>query len=335
MSQLPNTRPELLAGVDVGGTKIAVLVVDGQGQVCGHTSTPTPLNSPESTLDGIVTAIRRGLVAAHASLSDLGAVGVGIPGRVDTQTGVVRLAVNLRWQEMPAGAQLGAALGVPCFLENDVRLGALGLQRHPDYAHIQDLAYISIGTGIAAGLILNGRLYRGAHGMAGEVGHMIIDPAGPRCACGLHGCLEALTAGPAIARLGQQAITAGADTQLRHYQPVTAAAVYQAARAGDAVAQAIATQTGRYLAYALQQLVMAYDMERVVVGGGVARAGDPFLQPILEELARLRQDSALARELLPAEKFHLLPPDFDAGTWGAVALASQGLRRTSHAIGVI
>jgi glucokinase len=192
---------------------------------------------------------------------------------------------------------------------------------------VQDLAYLSIGTGIAAGIILSGRLHRGAHGMAGEVGHMIMDPSGPRCGCGSRGCLEALTAGPAIARLGAQAVAAGADTVLRDAQPLTAAAVYQAAAGGDAVALGITRQVGRRLAQALQQLVMAYDVERVVLGGGVARAGAAFLQPILEELARMRADSALAAEMLPAQMFHLLPPDYDAGTWGAVSLASVGLGR--------
>jgi len=99
-----------------------------------------------------------------------------------------------------------SALGVPCFLENDVRTAALGVQRYDAGAAIQHLAYVSIGTGIAAGLILQGRLYTGAHGMAGEIGHMIVEPNGRRCACGARGCLETVAAGPAIARLGQEAV---------------------------------------------------------------------------------------------------------------------------------
>ncbi len=317
----------LLVGVDAGGTKVAVLVADAQGVALGRATFPTDLSSPENTVAGIATAIRETMAAAGARPDAVVAVGLGTPGRVDPQTGVVRNAVNLKWAAMPVGAMLTEALGMPCFLENDVRVAALGVQAHPAHAGVRDLAYLGIGTGIAAGIILNGRLHRGAHGMAGEIGHMIMDPVGPRCGCGSRGCLEALTAGPAIARLAAQAVAAGAATALRAAQPLTAAAVYQAAAAGDAVAQEITGQVGRRLAQALQQLIMAYDVERVVLGGGVARAGDGFLQPILAELARMRADSALAAEMLPAQRFHLLPADYDAGTWGAVSLASVGLGR--------
>lgn len=322
----------LLVGVDAGGTKVAVLVADAQDAALGQATYPTDLSGPEQTLAGIAAAIRVTLAVAGVPLDAVAAVGLGVPGRVDPETGVVRHAVNLKWEALPVGDLLGGLLGVPCFVENDVRAAALGLQRHPAHAGVDHLAYLSVGTGIAAGVILNGRLHRGAHGMAGEIGHMIVDPAGPRCECGSRGCLEALTAGPAIARMGAQAVAAGAATVLRAADPLTAEAVYRAAGAGDAVAQAITGQVGRRLAQALQQLIMTYDVERVVLGGGVARAGDLFLAPILAEFGRLRAESALAAEMLPPEMFHLLPPDYDAGTWGAVTLAREGVNRVHSAV---
>jgi glucokinase len=318
-----NTR-NLLAGVDAGGTKVAVLIADAQGAALSRATFATDLSSPENTVAGIAAAVRETLARGGASPEALAAIGLGTPGRVDPETGVVRNAVNLKWEALPVGTMLSAALGAPCFLENDVRVAALGVQAHPAHAGVRDLAYIGIGTGIAAGIILNGRLHRGAHGMAGEIGHMIVDPPGPRCECGSHGCLEALAAGPAIARLAAQAVAAGAETALRAAHPLTTAAVYEAAGRADLVALEITRQVGRRLAQALQQLIMAYDVERVVLGGGVTRAGAAFLHPILEELARMRADSPLAAEMLPAQKFHLLPPDYDAGTWGAVTLARVG-----------
>ncbi|MDQ3705179.1 MAG: ROK family protein [Chloroflexota bacterium] len=323
MSNYDKSR-DLLVGVDVGGTKVAVLVVEGQERVLSRVTMPTYLEGAEATVAGVVRAIRLALKAAGVDASEVGCIGVGVPGRVDPATGVVRHAVNLGWHELPLGERVSSELGVPCLLENDVRVAALGAQRYLGSAAPANMVYVSVGTGIAAGLVLDGKVYRGTHGMAGEVGHMIVEPDGPRCGCGARGCLEALAAGPAIARLGKAAARSSRDSLLRNYSTVTAAAVYEAARAGDAAAQGVTRKAGRYLALAIQQLVMAYDAECIVLGGGVSREGEAFLQPILHELERLRQDSALAHELLQPYMIRLLPPDYEAGAWGAVALAGSG-----------
>ncbi|HEY0070300.1 MAG TPA: ROK family protein [Chloroflexia bacterium] len=324
---------DLLVGVDVGGTKVAVLVVDGDEQVLSQVIKPTVLDDNEGTLAGIVAAIRHGLDAAGAQISEVAAIGMGVPGRVDVSTGVVRNAVNLGWHELPVGEYISAVLGVPCLLENDVRSAAMGAQRYLGRAAPRNMAYVSVGTGIAAGLVLDGKLYRGAHGMAGEIGHMVIEPDGPRCACGAYGCLEVFAAGPAIARLGEEAARGPEETLLRGYSRITTEAVYEAARAGDRAAQAVTRRVGRYLALAVQHMVMAYDVECIVFGGGVSHAGDAFLQPILHEIERLRQDSALAHEMLQPDMIRLLPPDYDAGTWGAVVLAGRGQASVRRAAG--
>ncbi len=305
---------------------MAVLVVDAQRHIRGRIVVPPELASPQRTLEGIAAAIRQGVEVAGAALDAVAAIGIGVPGRVDAQSGVVRLAVNLNWREMSVGAWLSEELGVPCFLEKDVRAAALGVRLCNSGASAQNMVYVGIGTGIGAGVILNGELFHGAHGMAGEIGHMVVEPDGARCSCGACGCLEALAAGPAIARLAQQVIASGQETRLRDYAQLTAESVYQAAEAGDAAAQAIADAVGRHLGRALQALVMTYDIEQVVLGGGVSRAGKAFLEPILRELERQRQQSALAREMLRLDMIELLPLDCDAGTWGAVAIAEQSLR---------
>jgi glucokinase len=319
---------DLLVGVDVGGTKVAVLVVDGSYNVLSQIMLPTILDSPQATLASIKAAVQQGVEQAGAGLDRVAAVGLGLPGRVDTGTGLVRRAVNLGWEELPVGQLLSAQLGVPCLLENDVTLAAIGAQHYMGMSAAggasRNMAYVSVGTGIAAGLVLDGRIYRGAHGMAGEIGHMIIDPGGPRCQCGAQGCLEAVAAGSAIARMGEEAAFSSRDTLLRLYRPVTAEAVYRAARDGDGVATAVIRKVSGYLALALQQLIVAYDVEYIVFGGGVSREGDTFLQPILVELASLREHSVLTGEMLQPDMIRILPSDYDAGAWGAVLLAGEG-----------
>jgi glucokinase len=186
--------------------------------------------------------------------------------------------------------------------------------------------------------VLGGRLHRGARGLAGEIGHIVLDPEGPRCACGLRGCFEALAAGPAVARRAAALVADGRDGHglasrngrdgSRNGDP-TAEEVYAAAAAGDPLGRQIADEVGRYVARAVHELVMAYDVEVVVLGGGVARAGDAFLDPILRALDRLRAASDLAREVLTPGVVHLLPSSAEAGTWGAVTLAAEAERRAA------
>jgi glucokinase len=312
---------DLLVGVDVGGSKIAVLVADAALNVCGRFTLPTDVGSQDQAAEVVVGAVAAALGDAGVGLDRVGAVGIGVPGRVDPVSGTVSLAVNLGWNELPLGPQVEARLGAPVRLENDVRAAAAGLYERRVLGDVADLAYLSIGTGIAAGLVLDGRLHRGARGLAGEVGHIVVDPAGPACPCGLRGCLEVLAAGPAVARRAASVLRAGRPSKLPAGGNVTAAEVYEAAAAGDPVATEIAADVGAHIARAVHLLVMAYDVEVVAIGGGVAGAGDAFLDPILRALDRLREASALAREVLRPGVVHLLPAGSEAGVWGAVALA--------------
>lgn len=322
----PQNKPaRWFVGVDIGGTKVDTLLVDEAFTPHSALTFATDLTSPTATLYGIRTAIQETLGAANAALSDVVAIGLGVPGQVDPQRGLVNLAVNLNWDHFPAGELLSAIVGVPCFLENDVRAAALGVYRFSNSEAMQTIAYVSIGTGVSAGFILQGRLYRGVHGMAGEFGHITADPNGPRCNCGAYGCLETFIAGPALARLGRQAAQTEAHTLLHQSSSITAREVYAAAEAGDEAARRIIEQAGCYLGRALQQLIMFYDVEGIVLGGGVARAGAAFYQPIVREWQRRRQTSPLAQALLRPEMLHLVDPQQRIGTWGAIAVAEQGL----------
>lgn len=301
----------LYAGLDIGGTKTAVLIVDGAQTVVGRGAAPTVTSSPQELVDNIYEAVVNTLGQSNKTVADLLSVGAGVPGMVDPQSGEVRLAVNLNLQAYPLGSALSERFGAPVALENDVRaasLGAYGWLSRQMPLHY--MAYLSIGTGISAGVVVDGRLYRGAQGMAGEIGHVIFDPHGDPCACGLHGCLETISAGPSIARHWPQG-------------DGTAEAVFAAAEQGDPAARQVIERAAEGVARAIQLLVMTYDVETVVLGGGVMNAGDAFLKPIHTVLAGMRDESSLAERMLPAGKVVAAPPDADVACWGAVLLALQ------------
>ena len=318
----------LLAGIDVGGSKIAVVLADEALTPVARNTIPTEVGGAEDAAQRIAHALDATLGLAGHVPADLLAIGLGVPGRVDPQAGSVTLAVNLGWHDLPLGPLLEARYGVPVGLENDVRAAAAGLYARGVAGDGVDLAYLSIGTGISAGVVLDGRLHRGPRGLAGEIGHVVMEPEGPACMCGLRGCLEALASGRGVAARFQAARDGGAPTTLVGPRPVTAIDVYRGAASGDELAVRIADSAGRFVARAVHELVMAYDVPRVVLGGGVTTAGRIFLDPVERGLDELRRVSELAREALPADVVHLLPADADAGGWGGVILARSALSDT-------
>jgi glucokinase-like ROK family protein len=320
----------LVAGVDVGGTKVAALVVDETGETLGRAVRPMAGRS-DAGIEPIVMAVRAALDAAGADSLELAAIGVGVPGRVDAVAGIVRLATNLGWHDLPLARLIEGELGVPCLVENDVGLAASGLAGHPIASGAKSLAYVAVGTGIGAGLVLNGRLHRGDRGMAGEIGHVIVEPDGSVCRCGQRGCLETVASGPFIARRAADALAAGAPSAgaqsiLRQAGTLTAKTVYEAAGAGDELARTIADEVGRTLARAVAGLMLTCDLDLVLLGGGVAAAGPAFLDPILAELERLRAASPLVAAMIPPGSVRALPPHFDPVAWGGVALAQSLVR---------
>jgi glucokinase len=329
---------DLLVGVDVGGSKIAVLVVDGDLEIRGRLVVPTPVGSPDTAADHIAATVAAALETAGVGVERVAAVGVGVPGRVDPDNGVVSLAVNLGWQRLPLRDQLERRLGVPCAIENDVRAAAAGIRERRLLGEVEDFVYLSVGTGISAGVVLGGQLYRGTRGLAGEVGHIVVDADGPVCSCGLRGCLEMLASGPAIARLADDAIRSGRQSTLATCPTITAIDVHAAAATGDALAAEIVADAGRVLARAIHGLVMTYDVERVIVGGGIAGAGRPFLASIETALDTTRASSELAAEMLEPGIVELLPDGSDTGAWGAITVdrsidgSVDGQRRWSHAM---
>ncbi len=306
----------LRVGLDIGGTKTAALVVDENGHALGRAVRPTDVDTPSRLVAGTVEAVEMALRDAGRTREALAAVGVGIPGQVNPADGTVRLAVNLNLREpYPLRAALEDALGVPVALENDVRAAALGAFHWACASEpLRSLAYLSIGTGISAGLVLDGRLHRGARGMAGEIGHIPFEPTGPRCVCGAYGCLEVFAAGPAIAAYAAATIPADG-------RALTTNEVYTLAVEGHTAAQAAVGRAAGYLSRAVYLLLMTYDVEKVVLGGGVTRSGAAFEQPLRRAMDALRADSPLTASMMPDEKVVIIPSDYNVGVVGAVYLA--------------
>ena len=295
---MTNPRP-LRVGVDIGGSKIAVLVVDSAGRVIGRELAPSVAADPDLAIEQIAAVIRSAVASAGATMDAVEAIGVGVPGRVDRATGTVTFAVNLGWHHLPLGERLAATLGVPVHVENDVRTAAAGLHRRGPFGQIDDLAYLSIGTGISAGIVLGGRVHRGVRGVAGEIGHIVLEPGGPRCACGLDGCFEALAAGSAIARAARDAIATGQTTSLATIADPTAEDVFAAAAAGDAIASGIVERATTWIARMVHALVLAYDVRLVAIEAERTLASDVLWREGLIDLDQIhvvqRKSSALQR----------------------------------------
>ena len=318
-------RGPVRVGVDIGGSKVAVLVVAADESVLARRSVSAASAEPDEAIAQIASVIRDAVDEAGATMADVVAIGLGVPGRVDRATGDVTFAVNLGWQHLPLGQRLEAALGIPCVVENDVRAAAVGLHREQAFSRVDDLIFLAIGTGISAGVILDGRLHRGVRGLAGEIGHVVLDPDGAPCACGLIGCFETIAGGAGIARAAKTAIEAGEATSLVAGEDgsaadPSAADVFAAAESGDPLATRLVDAAAAAIARMTHELVLAYDVEQVVIGGGISRAGTPLLDRIRNGLARIAAPSAFAAELLAETDVRLAGSDHDIGTRGAIAL---------------
>jgi predicted NBD/HSP70 family sugar kinase len=307
----------LVAGVDVGGTKTSVVVTDDRDRVLYERVAPTDRESLVDQIAGLVDDARREL--GH----EIVAVGVGIPGNVDPADGSVSGAVNLGITHLPLGPMLQAKLGVPTFVEHDARAAAFWLSHQPaadgSDGPASSVAFLAIGTGIAAGVVLDGVLLRGDNSFAGEVGHVLADPGGALCACGLRGCLETIAAGPAIGRQAGEAVAAGRTTVLS--EGSSAADVFRAGAEGDEVAVEITDRVADHLTWAIRSLALTLGVRRVVIGGGVAAAGPALLEPIQARIARERAASPLIEAALGDASVELLSPTMAPGARGAAAIA--------------
>ncbi len=323
-SRLSFTSPVVL-GIDVGGTKVAASLVDADGRLLGLARRPTDVQGPDATLDSIADAAEQAIALAGLERGEVRGVGLGIPGVVDPQRGIGVASVNLGWRDVPVSAGLERRLGLPCFIENDVRAAALGEFRYGAGRGMESMIFMVLGTGIAAAFVLGGRIITGSHGMAGEIGHAVIDLDGPPCKCGGHGCFEALASGPAIAARAAQKIQAGRASLLSEasgdaHLTLTAEQIFNAAAQADDLALETVREMANDVAFVVQFLALAYDPQLFVLGGGVTRARALFLDPLLLALDRMAQENWVFRQVYTPEMVQLSRLGDEVGVLGAAAL---------------
>jgi glucokinase len=272
--------------IDLGGTKIYSAVVDGSGAVIGEDLRPTNAAAgQDAVIDAMVVSLGAAADAAGLVPASLCGAGVAAPGPVDAIRGNLTNPPNLPgWESVPLADLLSLRLGVPVVLENDGNAAAYGEYLQGAGRDAQALIYVTVSTGIGGGIVLDGELYRGPDGAAGEIGHMVIQPGGSRCGCGRLGCLEAMASGTAIAREGRKAVEGGSAPLLariwsRLGEEISAELVAQAASEGDGGASEVLQGAGEMLGIGLGNLVNLLNPDVIVVGGGVAKIGPPLLEP--------------------------------------------------------
>lgn len=290
----------IFLGLDIGGTNLVAGAVksnrDGMPEpaeaVLSVEKTLTlAAEGPDAVIARCAGLLQKAIASSGCRRDQVAGVGVGMPGPLDVKRGLVVYAPNFPgWRDVPLVARLSEAIGVPVHMENDARMVTYGEFRFGAGRGYSNLIGITLGTGIGSGIIVGGELYTGAlSGTAGEVGHMTIEPDGPRCGCGNQGCLETLAAAPAIVASVRRMLLGGQPSALteRDVDALTAGDIAAAAAQGDLVARAAFARAGYYLGIAAANLINAINPDAIIFGGGVAQAGELLFEP-LRRTARLR-----------------------------------------------
>lgn len=322
-------RQRLAIGVDIGGTKIAAGVVDGAGVIIDRERRPTPGADVARTEDAIVE-----VVSILSERHDIAAVGIGAAGWISTDLATVLFSPHLAWRNEPLRSALSQRIAVPIVLDNDANAAAWAEYRFGAARGASVAVCITLGTGIGGGLVSNGVLQRGAHGVGAEFGHMAVVPDGRRCACGNRGCWETYASGSALARdareLAQVAPVSAAELMRLagdDLNRLTGSLVTEAARGGDPAAIEMYTAMGRWLGRGLASLAAALDPDVFVIGGGVSQAGERLL---LDPARQMFAESLTGRGYRPLARIELAQLGADAGLVGAADIARTAADTGTH-----
>ena len=312
---------DVVVAADLGGTHLRAALVDAAGTVTARRDRPTPQSAttPE-ILATIANLIEE--VAGHAETRPLAAC-LGTPGLIDAEGGVVIIAPNIPgFRNLALAPLLAQRTGMQVFIENDASAAALGEHRFGAGKGTRHLLHATLGTGIGGGIVIDGKLYRGARGLAGEIGHIVVDIAGPRCNCGSRGCLEALVSGVAFAERAKKMIAAGGSPALFEivgYREPTATDLYNAALRGDRQCEAEIRHGGHVVGLALGGLVNVLNPEAVTLSGGLLNMGEMFTKPLRDAMYSIAYGPAsgtIVRTTTLGD---------DAGLLGAAAVAFERL----------
>ena len=326
----PSARDQYIIGVDLGGTNIVAgaMTADGSRSLAVKSIATNSSVGDEGVAERIVGLVKSVMLdvitESGAARDDFIGVGVGAPGPLDREKGIVLVAPNLGWKDFPLRERIHERVGLPTTLDNDANCATFGEWWQGAARGCKNVIGMTIGTGIGGGIILNGALYHGASDMAGEVGHTTIDLNGRHCKCGNYGCLEAYASAPAIATRAREVLvreeTESAIPRMVNgrLEDITAQTVYDAAKMGDQVAAEIVRDTAKYLGAGVANLLNTFNPDTVVIAGGVTAAGDALFVPLRAEVRRRAFSPAvLASKIVPG----VLPGT--AGMVGAVASFKQ------------
>lgn len=306
-------KSPLLLGIDIGGTKCAVVSATPDGTLLHRRSllTRSGQQAPDSVLDELTVLAQEVIAESRTTLdSDVDLLGVGVScgGPLDTRTGVIHAPPNLPdWIDVPVKSYFETRFGIRTVVENDANATALAEHRFGAGRGVQNLVFLTMGTGIGGGIIIEGKLYRGTNDLAGEVGHQTILLNGPRCGCGKRGCLEALASGPAIARMARESLAYGRQKRVLalaggRTESITTEHIVIAASEGDPFALGILNEAGTYMGIGIANLIQILNPERVILGTVAVHAGDLILNPIRAAVAEYAwARSSAVCQIVPAE----------------------------------
>jgi len=289
-------------GVDLGGTKICTAVIDSDGRVITETTIPTnAAEGPERVIGRIKGTIRHVIRQSGVYFDMIAGIGIGSPGPLNWKTGEVLSSPNLPgWDRIPLRKIIQQSFDLPTYLENDANAAAIGEHRYGAGSGVDNMVYITISTGIGGGIICGGRIYRGETGMAGEVGHMIVNPGGPECKCGNKGCLEAFSSGTAIASRMRERLASKQYGEWRK-DCLSAKDVFEAAEKGVEAARKVVQEAIYYLGVGVLNLTHLFNPRIIVIGGGVAN-GSPFVVESIRQFVREKAFRGVAEavDIVPA-----------------------------------
>ena len=315
-------------GVDMGGTKILAAVVNAEGRILADAKIPTKADKGAAVvIDRIAECMQKAMDKSRVDPQSIQAVGIGAPGPLDPETGIVIFAPNLGWKDVPLKAELETRTGISTFVDNDVNVGTLGEHTFGVGQNVQNLVGIFVGTGIGGGIIMGGELFHGASKTAGEIGHIIVKAGGPRCGCGTRGCLEALASRTAMTKQFQKAILKKGKKSILSeltdgdLRAIRSGVLARAIRLNDKLTLKVFKKSTKYLGIGIGSIVNFLNPEMIVLGGGVVEAlDDTFLDNIREAVEKYALPNTLNGVQIVRAKL-----GDDAGILGAAALARQRL----------
>src|SRR5437016_1903845 len=283
--------PTFAIGVDLGGTNLRIAAVDQHGKMMEKITTGTEVTRGRDQVIHEMCAAIRDLVTKFRGSSSLAGIGIGVPGIIEMQSGMLRESPNLPgWHDYPVKDEIEAQLGATVVLENDANAAALGEKWLGAASHVDDMCMITLGTGVGGGIVLHGRIWHGMTGMANELGHITVEPDGVPCGCGSFGCLEQYASATAIKRMAIEAVANGQAPELGRAMnedpEFSAKVVYQMSVQDDEPARKIFQVVGRAIGIAVADLVNIFNLPMYVIGGGVSSAWEAFAPSMLEEVRK-------------------------------------------------